>query len=149
MSYEFNWKNYLYSNPDLLKSNICSKKKAWKHFITKGILEKRNGVEFKKYLSKKYIEDNFVIIFSHHNPGNLEKYWIYNYECIRKIYPNIKIVIINDNSKVQFNYSYLKSNTVNTEVIESEYPGSGELLSYFYFLKNNYNKNAIIIHDSV
>ena len=27
MSYEFNWKNYLHSNPDLLKSNICSKRK--------------------------------------------------------------------------------------------------------------------------
>ena len=125
------------------------KKKAWRHFITKGILEKRNGVEFKKYLSKDYIENNFVIIFTHHNPGNLEKYWIHNYECIRKIYPNIKIVIINDNSKVRFNKNFIINNTVNTELVESEYPGSGELLSYYYFLKNNYNKNAIIIHDSV
>jgi len=149
MSYEFNWKNYLHSNPDLLKSNICSKKKAWRHFITKGILEKRNGVEFKKYLSKDYIEDNFVIIFTHYNPGNLEKYWIHNYECIRKIYPNIKIVIINDNSKVRFNKNFIINNTINTELVESEYPGSGELLSYYYFLKYKYNKNAIIIHDSV
>ena len=149
MSYEFDWKNYLHSNPDLLKFNICSKKKAWRHFITKGILEKRNGVEFKPYLSKEYIEDNFVIIFTHHNTGNLEKYWIHNYECIRKIYPNIKIVIINDNSRVEFNKNFIINNTVNTELVESEYPGSGELLSYYYFLKNNYNKNAIIIHDSV
>ena len=149
MSYEFNWKNYLHTNPDLIKNNICSKKKAWRHFITKGILEKRNGVEFKKYLSKKYIEENFVIILTHHNPGNLEKYWKHNYECIRKIYPLIQIVIINDNSIVPFNYSYIENNTVNTQVIESEYPGAGELLSYYYYLKNNYNKYAIIIHDSV
>ena len=34
-------------------------------------------------------------------------------------------------------------------VIQSEFPGRGELLPYYYFLKYKWFKKAVIIHDSV
>jgi hypothetical protein len=148
-SYQFNWKKYIHTNTDLQKNNVYSKKIAWRHLIKFGLKEKRDGVEFKNYVTKEEVEKNYVIIFSHHNNGKLEKYWIHNYECIRKLYPNIKIIIIDDNSMTPFNYKYLDEHTKNTSVIESKFPGSGELLCYYYYLINNFSKNAIIIHDSV
>jgi hypothetical protein len=37
----------------------------------------------------------------------------------------------------------------NTIVIQSEFPGAGELLPYYYFIKNKWFDKAVIIHDSV
>jgi hypothetical protein len=55
--------------------------------------------------------------------------------------------VIDDNSnqefvKPEFDYQ-------NVEFIQSEYPGRGELLPYYYFYKRKFFKNAVIIHDSV
>jgi hypothetical protein len=67
--------------------------------------------------------------------------------CIRAFYPLRKIIIIDDNSnqdfiKADFKYS-------NIEIIQSEFPGRGELLPYYYFHKNHFFENAVIIHDSI
>jgi hypothetical protein len=76
-------------------------------------------------------------------------YWKECYQCIRRFYPTHKIVIIDDNS----NMNHLKNDIecVNTTVIQSEFPGRGELLPYYYYLKygKNWFKKAIILHDSV
>ena len=37
----------------------------------------------------------------------------------------------------------------NTIIIQSEYPGRGEVLPYFYYLHNKLFDTAVIIHDSV
>ena len=37
----------------------------------------------------------------------------------------------------------------NVEIVNSEFPQRGELLPYYYFHKNRYFNNAVIIHDSV
>jgi hypothetical protein len=37
----------------------------------------------------------------------------------------------------------------NTTIINSEYPGRGELLPYYYYLHNKLFETAVIIHDSV
>jgi hypothetical protein len=68
-------------------------------------------------------------------------------KLLRTLYPNTKIVIIDDNS----NQSFIKAdfNYRNIEIIQSEFPGRGELLPYYYFLKHKFFENAIIIHDSV
>jgi len=55
--------------------------------------------------------------------------------------------VIDDNSnqehvKAEFEYS-------NVEIVQSEFPQRGELLPYYYFHKNRYFDNAVIIHDSV
>jgi len=68
-------------------------------------------------------------------------------KLIRTFYPNRKIIIIDDNS----NYDYVKSEHAykNLTIIQSEFPGRGELLPYYYLLKHKWFSNAVIIHDSV
>jgi len=92
--------------------------------------------------------DNFGFIITRHvNSDTTNKYWN---ECIRHIrgqYPLKKIVVIDDNSDKKFlkaEYEYR-----NVEYVDSEYYGRGELLPYYYFYKNHYFDNAVIIHDSV
>ena len=92
-------------------------------------------------------QTEFIFILTRHVTSEwTNNYWIEAYTCIRNIYPN-KIVIIDDNS----NQDFIKYDIelINVEVIQSEYPGAGELLPYFYFYKNKYAPRAVIIHDSV
>jgi hypothetical protein len=92
--------------------------------------------------------DNFGFIISRHvNCEKTNNYWNHSVKLIRTLYPNMQIVIIDDNS----NYYYVKNHFEykNVQVIQSEFPKRGELLPYYYFLKHKFFKNAIIIHDSV
>jgi hypothetical protein len=87
------------------------------------------------------------IITRHVNSVITNNYWNQCIKLLRKLYPETKIVIIDDNSnqnmvKSQFNYD-------NILIIQSEFPGRGELLPYYYYIKNNFFDNAIILHDSV
>jgi len=87
------------------------------------------------------------IISRHVNSEKTNKYWNHAVRSIRRFYPFRKIVIIDDNSneafvKADFEYK-------NIEIVKSEYPGRGELLPYYYFHKNKYFNNAVILHDSV
>jgi hypothetical protein len=92
--------------------------------------------------------NNFGFIITRHvNSENTNKYWNHSIKLLRIFYPTKKIVIIDDNSdtnflKADFDYS-------NVEIIQSEFPGRGELLPYYYFIKNKFFENAVIIHDSV
>lgn len=86
------------------------------------------------------------IILRHVNNSITNTYWIYCYDSIRKFYPENKIIIIDDNS----NYEFITNKELyNTTIIQSEYPGRGELLPYYYFLNNKLFDTAVIIHDSV
>jgi len=93
------------------------------------------------------MDDYGFIITRHVNSEKTNNYWNRSIQCIQRFYPNKKIIIIDDNS----NYNYVKSNFdyKNIEIIQSEYPGRGELLPYYYFFKHHFFRNAIIIHDSV
>ena len=89
------------------------------------------------------------IITRHVNSELTNQYWNECIRCIRKYYPFIttKIVVIDDNSDQKFvsaNCEYR-----NVEYVQSEFPGRGELLPYYYFYKNHYFDKAVIIHDSV
>ena len=86
------------------------------------------------------------IILRHVNSKIINNYWIECYNCIRKFYPENKIIIIDDNS----NKNYLTNlELYKTTIIESEYPKRGELLPYIYYLKNKLFDTAVILHDSV
>jgi hypothetical protein len=87
------------------------------------------------------------IITRHVNSEKTNLYWNHSIKLLRTFYPYVKIVIIDDNS----NQNYIKSDFdyKNIEVIQSEFPGRGELLPYYYYIKNKFFENAIIIHDSV
>jgi len=92
--------------------------------------------------------DRFGFIITRHvNSEKTNKYWNHNVKLLITLYPLRKIVIIDDNS----NYNFVKPEFPykNLEVIQSEFPGRGELLPYYYFLKYKFFENAIIIHDSV
>jgi hypothetical protein len=92
--------------------------------------------------------DNYGFIITRHvNSEKTNKYWNHSVKLIKTLYPYKKIVIIDDNS----NYDYVKPefNYNNIQVIQSEFPGRGELLPYYYFLKHKFFENAVIIHDSV
>ena len=86
------------------------------------------------------------IILRHVNSELTDKYWNHCYDCIRKYYPEHPIMIIDDNS----NRNYITERRLyKTTIINSEYPGRGELLPYYYYLHNKLFDSAVIIHDSV
>jgi hypothetical protein len=87
------------------------------------------------------------IITRHVNNEKTNQYWNHNIKLIRSHYPNCLIVIIDDNSNI--NYVKADFNYKNIIVVQSEYAGRGELLPYIYYLKNKWFDNAVIIHDSV
>jgi hypothetical protein len=92
--------------------------------------------------------DNYGFIITRHvNSMKTNRYWNQCVKLIRTLYPNKKIVIIDDNS----DYQYIKADFdyKNLVIIQSEFPGRGELLPYYYYLKHKFFQNAIIIHDSV
>lgn len=92
--------------------------------------------------------DSFGFIITRHvKSEKTNKYWNHCVKCLRSFYPQKKIIIIDDNS----NPSFLKAefNYKNVQVVQSEFKGRGELLPYYYFLKNKFFKNAVIIHDSI
>jgi len=91
--------------------------------------------------------DTGFIILRHVNSEITNQYWIHCYNCIRQYYPENPILIIDDNS----NRDFLTTNhdLYKTTIINSEYPGRGELLPYYYYLHNKLFDAAVIIHDSV
>lgn len=85
------------------------------------------------------------IILRHVRDANTNRYWQRAYSQIR-LFHSESILIIDDNS----NPACLTSlDMVNTQVIQSEFPGRGELLPYYYFHKLRPWKKAMFIHDSV
>jgi len=83
------------------------------------------------------------ILLRHVNSKESDNYWKSAYESIRKYYSN-PIVIIDDNSN-----SFLTSIPMkNTIVLQSEYPGRGELLPFYYYIKHKWFDQAVILHDS-
>ena len=87
------------------------------------------------------------IITRHVRDKKTNLYWNFAVQSIRKFYPHLPIVIIDDNS----NYSFIKEfkKYSNVKIIASEFKGRGELLPYVYLLKYRFFDNALIMHDSV
>lgn len=89
------------------------------------------------------------IILRHVNDNLTNKYYINAYNYIRILYPENRIIIIDDNSNYNFIDKDYDEKLYNTIIINSEYPGRGELLPYIYYLHNKFFDKAIIIHDSI
>lgn len=91
-----------------------------------------------------------IIITRHVRSVETNNYWNHSILCINKLYKNIKIVIIDDNSDKNFVRPLLNVEQYkNVFIIQSEYKGAGEMLPYYYFIHNHFFDNALIMHDSV
>jgi hypothetical protein len=91
---------------------------------------------------------NYGFILTRHvTSEQTNKYWNQSVKLIRTFYPLRKIIIIDDNSNQEFVKAFHEYK--NVTIIQSEYPGRGELLPYFYYLKYKWFPNAVIIHDSL
>lgn len=88
------------------------------------------------------------IILRHVNNALTDKYWKHSYDCVRKFYPDAPVVILEDNSKLEY---VTPHQLTNAKVISSEGSrvGAGELLPYIYFHENKWFDRAVIIHDGV
>lgn len=84
------------------------------------------------------------VILRHLRNSQDNDLWISSYHSIRKFYTN-KIIIIDDNSTV----NTVNGKLFNTEIIMSDWNGAGELLPYYYFLKNKWADRMIFLHDSM
>jgi len=93
------------------------------------------------------MSDFGFILTRHVNSVITNNYWNQCIRCIKRFYPNTKIIVIDDNS----NYEFVKADHdyKNVEIIQSEFKGRGELLAYYYLYKKKFFENAIIIHDSI
>ncbi len=84
------------------------------------------------------------IILSNSNSKEIDDYWRLCYKQIRQYYKHEKIIIIDDNS------TYAKRDVPDDVVIlYSEFPGRGELLFYYYFLKYKFADIGVFVHDSM
>jgi hypothetical protein len=93
------------------------------------------------------MEEYGFIITRHVNSDTTNKYWNNNVYLLNKLYPGKPIVIIDDNSDAR--YVKQEREYANLTIIQSEFPGRGELLPYYYYLQHKFFRNAVIIHDSV
>jgi len=89
------------------------------------------------------------ILLRHVNSFKTNLYWNQSIRLLRKYYPNNNIIIIDDNSNLEYLITESNTNLDKVITITSEYKGRGELLPYIYFLKHKWFDNAVIIHDSV
>jgi hypothetical protein len=91
---------------------------------------------------------SFVFIVTRHvNSEQTNKYWNRCVTTIRIYYPKHKIVIIDDNSNYQFVVKLCEDE--NVQYVQSDFPGRGELLPYYYYYHNPWAEKAVIIHDSI
>lgn len=104
-----------------------------------------NNLKKSTYIIIKMKSVGFIML-RHVNNELTNQYWIHSYHCIRKHYPENKILIIDDSSDYNFLTDYP---LYKTTVINSTYPKRGELLPYYYYLQTKLFDIAVIIHDSV
>lgn len=111
-----------------------------RQFVTKTIAVPNPSAFELTFNNKSFV---FVILRHIRNTRD-NNLWISSYNSIRNIYSN-KIVIIDDNSSI----NTVDGKLINTEVIKSEFNGAGEILPYYYFLKNKWADKMIFLHDSM
>lgn len=97
-----------------------------------------------------------IIITRHMSSAESAMYWKYCIDAVRVHYPDLPIVVIDDNSAPEFLTPALKKEeailqTQKCRFIYSIYKKRGELLPYYYYSMSNneWFENALIIHDSV
>lgn len=86
------------------------------------------------------------IILRHVHSAKTDLFWKECYHCIRDIYPENKIVIIDSKSDMSY---VTQHDLYKTEVIYSDFSNRGEALPFYYYAKHKWFETAVIFHDSV
>src|SRR5688500_5116665 len=81
------------------------------------------------------------VILCHVRNHDDNRLWVRCYNSVREFYPETLIILIDDNSAVPISTHNLK----NVTFIRSEYPGSAEILPYYYFLKYQWAEKMIFL----
>lgn len=77
-------------------------------------------------------------------------YYKHSYACIRKYYPDIPLLIVDDHSLPSLIDAKFDLAMEYTTIVHSEFPpGCGEALFYYYYLHHHEFDMAILLHDSV
>lgn len=126
-----------------IKCNISINNKI-KNYFKKNKNNFLNSLINKKFIIPLTKSFGFIILRCVKNIEH-SKMWEKCYDNIRKNYNN-KIIIIDDGSNKNLISDKI---LVNTNIINSEYIGAGELLPYYYFYKFKPFDTAIILHDSM
>jgi len=86
------------------------------------------------------------VILRHVDSARADSYWKLCYESVRRLYPEEPILIVDDDSDP----AHLTTHpTTGTTLVQSEYPGRGELLPYIYYLRLKISDRAVFLHDTV
>jgi hypothetical protein len=95
------------------------------------------------------MSDFGFIILRHISTDLHSLYWREAVKSIRKIYTNERIIIIDDNSKIMTNWKEEEKEFNNISIIESEFPGAGEIYGYYYGWKYRPFTKFVVLHDSM
>lgn len=94
------------------------------------------------------VQDNWGFVLTRHVNSNVTNmYWNEACKSIRKVYPDVPIMVVDDNSDPAFLYTDIPLDGIT--VVQSEYKGRGEILAYYYFWTLRPFDKAVVIHDSV
>tara|TARA_B110001469_G_C9642343_1_gene323361 strand:+ start:1680 stop:2696 length:1017 start_codon:yes stop_codon:yes gene_type:complete len=94
------------------------------------------------------MNDLGFIILRHVNSARSKELWYLSYQCIRKLYPENPILIIDDHSNYNFIDTNLEKQLVNTTIIKNTKVGRGEILPYLYYLEYKIAEKIIFLQDS-
>ena len=110
-------------------------------------------------VSTEFFEENYTVyILRHMNDEITSKYWKLCYQKLRALYPNIKVVVVDDNSLDQYTVYdstyqdvtfYYSQNEASVEFDTKELTKRGELLPFYYYYTYGTTKYALFLHDSV
>lgn len=88
------------------------------------------------------------IMLRHVNNHATDLYWKQCYRSIRKWYPDVPIMIVDDNSHRDFLHEDLIM-TRCTVIYDYGHGGRAELLPYYYFHRMKPFDTAVVVHDSI
>ncbi len=120
----------------------------------KNINKEQSSIALYRLIEEKiygtdYKHDFGFIIIRYVDCERINQYWNESVRCIKKNYPEKKIVIIDDNSNKNFLKQEEDVNLDGVDIFYSEHPKKGETLGYYYMYKYKLFEKGIVIHDSV
>lgn len=137
MDPNFNWKFYLYANPDLKKHNINTKDEAEKHFLNHGKFENR------KYKIEKIIDNfdnNIYYICNKHKYDNLNNPEESFFHYILYSNPKEDIIYNYENALKIFNFNWIQYLYLNQDLLQNIF---NEKDAFIHFIKNGIKEKRL------